>query len=94
MNDVCMDLGESKQSENQLKKEHKFGIQEIMHSQYKCKADNRYLSFHERLCKFNQNKSNRIIESDSDELIMKYWGTIWCAKRNLELAAITMSSHY
>ena len=27
------------------------------------KGDNRYLSFHERLCRFNQNKINRIIES-------------------------------
>ena len=34
-----------------------------MHSQYKYKGDNRYLSFHERLCRFNQNKINRIIES-------------------------------
>ena len=33
------------------------------------KGDNRYLSFHERLCRFNQNKINRIIESASDELI-------------------------
>ena len=31
MNDVCMDQGESKASENELKKEYKFGIQEIMH---------------------------------------------------------------
>ena len=34
------------------------------------KGDNRYLSFHERLCRFNQNKINRIIESASDELII------------------------
>ena len=27
------------------------------------KGDNRYLSFHERLCRFNQNEINRIIES-------------------------------
>ena len=65
-----------------------------MHSQYKYKGDNRYLSFHERLCRFNQNKINRIIESAPDELIMKDWGTIWFAKRNLQLAAITMSSDY
>ena len=52
MNDVCMDEGESKESENELKKEYKFEIQEIMHSEYKYKADNRYLSFHERLCRF------------------------------------------
>ena len=34
------------------------------------KGDNRYLSFHERLCRFNQNKINRIIESASDKLII------------------------
>ena len=65
-----MDLGESTESENKLKKEYKFGIQEIMHSQYKYKRDNCYLSFHERLCRFNQNKINRIIESASDKLII------------------------
>ena len=27
------------------------------------KGDNRYLSFHERLCRFNQNETKRIIES-------------------------------
>ena len=63
MNGVCIDYGESKESENELKKEYKFEIQDIMHSQYKCKGDNRYLSFHERLCRFNQNKINRITES-------------------------------
>ena len=31
---------------NELKKENKFEIQDIMHSQYKYKGDNRYLSFH------------------------------------------------
>ena len=50
-------------SENELKKEYKFEIQEVMHSQYKYKGDNRYLLFHEHLCRFNQNKINRIIES-------------------------------
>ena len=69
MNDLYIDQGESKESENELKKEYEFGIQEIMHSQYKYKGDNRYLSFHERLCRFNQSKINRIIESASDELI-------------------------
>ena len=34
-----------------------------MHSQYKYKGDNPYLSFHERLCRFNQKKINGIIES-------------------------------
>ena len=53
----------AKSLETNLKKEYKFEIQEIMHSQYKYKGDNRYLSFHERLCRFNQNKINRIIES-------------------------------
>ena len=56
MNDFYIDQGESKESENELKKEYEFGIQEIMHSQYKYKGDNRYLSFHERLCRFNQNE--------------------------------------
>ena len=50
-------------SENELKKEYKFEIQEVMHSQYKHKGDNHYLSFHQHLCRFNQNKINRIIES-------------------------------
>ena len=27
------------------------------------KGDNRYLSFYESLCRFNQNETNRIIES-------------------------------
>ena len=54
---------ESKESGDELKKEYKFEIQEIMHSQYKYKGDNRYLSFHECLCRFSQNKINRIIES-------------------------------
>ena len=27
------------------------------------KGDNRYLSFYERVCRFNQNEINRIIES-------------------------------
>ena len=63
MNDLYIDQGESKESENELKKEYEFGIQEIMHSQYKYKGDNRYLSFHERLCRSNQNEINRIIES-------------------------------
>ena len=40
-----------------------------MNSQCKYKRDNRYLSFHERLSRFNQNKINRIIKSASDELI-------------------------
>ena len=31
--------------------------------QYKYKGDNCYLSFHERLCRSNQNEINRIIES-------------------------------
>ena len=59
----------AKSLKTNLKKEYEFGIQEIMHSQYKYKGDNRYLSFHERLCRFNQSKINRIIESASDELI-------------------------
>ena len=63
MNDVCMDLGESRESGNEIKKEYKFEIQEIMHSQSKYKGDNRFLSFHDRLCRFNQNETNRIIES-------------------------------
>ena len=62
MNDFYIDQGESKESENELKKEYEFGIQEIMHSQYKYKGDNRYLSFRECSCRFNQNKINRIIE--------------------------------
>ena len=53
----------AKSLETNLKKEYKFEIQEIMHSQYKYKWYNRYISFHERLCRFNQNKSNRIIVS-------------------------------
>ena len=40
-----MDYGESKESEKELKKEYKFEIQEIMHPQYKHKADNRSLIF-------------------------------------------------
>ena len=40
-----------------------------MNSQCKYKSDNRYLSFHERLSRFNQNKINRIIKPASDELI-------------------------
>ena len=66
-----MDQGESKESENKLKKEYKFEIQETMHSQYKYKGDNFYLSFHEHLCRFNQNKINCIMESASDELITR-----------------------
>ena len=61
--DFCMHQAKSKESGNKLKKEHKFKIQEMMHSQDKYKGDNRYFSFHERLCRFNQNKINRIIES-------------------------------
>ena len=34
-----------------------------MHSQYKYKGDNCYLSFQESLCRFNQNEINSIIES-------------------------------
>ena len=34
-----------------------------MHSQYKYKGDNRYLSFHKCLRRSNQNKINCIIES-------------------------------
>ena len=41
-----------------------------MHSQYKYKGDNRYLLFRGRLCRFNQDKINRIIESRADELII------------------------
>ena len=63
MNDVCMNQGDSKESWNELKKECKFEIQEVMHAQYKYKGDNRYLAFHERLCRFNQNDINGIIES-------------------------------
>ena len=40
-----------------------------MYPQYKYKGDNRYLSFQERLFRFDQSKINRIIESASDELI-------------------------
>ena len=72
MNDDCMDQGESKKSGNEVKKECKFGSQEIMNSQCKYKRDNRYLSFHERLSRFNQNKINRIIKSASDELIVSF----------------------
>ena len=63
MNDVCMDSGETKESGNKPLKNFKFEIQKIMHSKYKYKGDNRYLSFHERLSRFNQNKINRIIET-------------------------------
>ena len=34
-----------------------------MHSQFEHKGENRYLSIHGRLCRFNQIKINRIIES-------------------------------
>ena len=40
-----------------------------MHPQYKYKGENRYFSFQERHCGFNQSKINRIMESASDELI-------------------------
>ena len=53
----------AKSLETNLKKEYKFEIQEIMHSQYKYKGDKCYLSFHERLSRFNKKKINRIIES-------------------------------
>ena len=63
MNNVCVDYGESKDSENELEKEVKFEIQEITHSQYKQKGVNFYVPFHERLYRFTQNKIKPIIES-------------------------------
>ena len=45
----------AKSLETNLKK-YKFEIQEIMLSQHKYKGDNRYLYFHERLCRSNQNE--------------------------------------
>lgn len=47
MNNVCVDYGESKDSENELEKEVKFEIQEITHSQYKQKGVNFYVLFHD-----------------------------------------------
>ena len=41
---------------NELKKENLKKKFKTMHSQYKYKGDSRYLSFHERLCRFNQNE--------------------------------------
>ena len=79
--DFCIHKGKSKESGNKLKKEYKFKIQKMMHSRYKYKGDNRYFSFYQRLCRFNQNKINRIIESvfwQADN-----WMFIWNLEPNM-----------
>ena len=55
-----MDKGERKESEKELEKEYKSGIQETMHSQSRYKGDNLYLSFHERLCSLTKTKSTAL----------------------------------
>ena len=60
MNNVSMDKGERKESEKELEKEYKSGIQETMHSQPRYKGDNLYLSFHERLCSLTKTKSTAL----------------------------------
>ena len=60
--DFCMHKGKSKESGNKLKKEYKFKIQ-IQNTNTNTKEIIVISLFYQRLCRFNQNKINRIIES-------------------------------
>ena len=82
---------EAKILETNLKKEYKLKIQEILHSKYKHRGDNSYISFQERLCRFNQNKINHIIESvywradNKGEVLsnLQYYGRIYNLKADI-----------
>ena len=63
-----------------------------MHSQHKYKGDNRYLSFRECSCRFNQNKINRIIEYVHIEGKWTHTGLIF--QTGVKTSSVHMKFHF